>query len=288
MPRNGPAVVLVLGGGKGGAGASTITANLTMLLMGRTNQPIGVIDAGIGPNATLSKLLGAGYTSAGQCESAGLFEYLLDLTGLPQVKILMPNKLYLVPPGCLGTYAVHWHFSLLTSRFMNDPMKGADAFGEYILNKLTKLYASLGARLVLVDMPSGSLRPLVWAFVASADVINIIALDGNAHVAETQETLDTVSQILRAVGNDHARVNLVVNRALNIKGGGLLAHVPTAGINTFRLPDSREVRAWTDECSKPAILFARYARGEDYRLWRNELERLAKTVWNQVGEVLKS
>jgi hypothetical protein len=137
-------------------------------------------------------------------------------------------------------------------------------------------------------MPSGSLRPLVWAFVASADVINIIALDGNAHVAETQETLDTVSQILRAVGNDHARVNLVVNRALNIKGGGLLAHVPTAGISTFRLPDSREVRAWTDECGRPAILFARYARGEDYRLWRGELERLAKAVWNQVGEVLKS
>ncbi|MDT7971001.1 MAG: hypothetical protein RQ842_10550 [Vulcanisaeta sp.] len=282
MPRNGPAVILVLGSGKGGAGASTITANLAVLLMSRTNQPIAVIDAGIGPNATLSKLLGAGYATARQCEAGGLYEYMLDQSGLPQVKILMPNKLYLVPPGCLGTPVLHWHLPQLIGRFANDP----DAFGQYVLGKLAKLYASLGARIILVDLPSATIRPFVWAFVVSADVINIVTLFGDTHIAEAQETLDIVSQILRAY-NPHARVNLVINRVLNVKGGGSLVHFPTAGLNVFKLADSVEVRAWTDICGKPAVFFTRYAKGQDFRLWWSEVERLAKTNWNQVGEALK-
>jgi len=283
MPKNGPAVILVLGSGKGGAGASTITANLAMLLMGRTNQPIAVIDAGIGPNATLSKLLGAGYATARQCEAGGLYEYLLDQSGMPQVKVLMLNKLYLVPPGCLGTYAVHWHLPQLVGRFASDP----DAFGQYILEKLAKLYASLGARLILVDLPSASIRPFVWAFVVSADVINIVTLFGDTHIAEAQETLDIVSQILRA-NNPHAKVNLVINRVIPVKGsGGSLVHFPTAGLNVFKLADSIEVRAITDLCGKPAVSYARSARGQDFRLWWSEMERLAEANWNQVGEVLR-
>ncbi len=272
-----------MGSGKGGAGASTITANLAVLLMSRTNQPIAVVDAGVGPNATLSKLLGAGYASAGQCESAGLYEYILGLTGQPQVKVLVLNKLYLVPPGCLGTPALHWHLPQLIAKFGNDP----DAFGQYVLDKLAKLYAGLGARIVLVDLPSALIRPFVWAFVVSADVVNIVTLFGDTHIAEAQETIDIVGQVLRAY-NPRARVNLVINRVLNIKAGGSLVHLPTAGLNVFKLVDSVEVRAWTDVCGKPAVLYARYAKGQDYRLWWSEMERLAKTVWNQIGEVLRS
>jgi hypothetical protein len=250
--------------------------------MSRTNQPIAVIDAGVGPNATLSKLLGAGYATASQCEAGGLYEYLLDQSGLPQVKVLIPNKLYLVPPGCLGTYALHWHLPQLVGRFANNP----DAFGQYVLDKLAKLYAGLGARIILVDLPSATIRPFVWAFVVSADVINIVTLFGDTHIAEAQEALDVVGQILRAY-NPRARVNLVINRVLNIKGGGSLVHIPTVGLNVFKLADSVEVRAWTDICGKPAVSFTRYAKGQDFRLWWSEMERLVETVWNQVGEVLR-
>jgi|MonGeyMetagenome_1017769.scaffolds.fasta_scaffold70405_2 cellulose biosynthesis protein BcsQ len=288
MPRNGPVVVLFLGTGKGGAGVSTVTANVAVLLMRRANQPIGVIDAGIGSNATLSKLLGAGYTNPSQCASGGLYEYLLGLTGLPQ-PMNITNNLKLVPPGCLNPYAVHWHLSVLSAKYAGDPAKGPDAFADYLLGKLGKLYAGLGSRVVIIDVPSNIHRPLSWAFIASADVINIVALDGSTHVGEAQETIDVVSQVLNEPrGNRHARVNLIVNRALDIRGGGLLAHLPTAGLhNVYRLPDSREVRVWTDECRRPAVLFSRYARGEDYRQWLQELERLVRGVWDEVSEAFR-
>ena len=212
--ENGPVIALFMGPGKGGAGVSTLAANVAWLVSQRLpiGEYVGLVDASIGANATVSRLFGLGFNEGGRCVSNGLWEYILDTSGRRVKLSYKPvDKLLIVTPGCMSSVEVGWGLGELLSIFNNNP----DAVARYVQGKLVNLTIGLGARITVIDLPSSVSRPIAWPFLGISDVVVVVGKWGTLHAPEVNETLSMIEDYRQFEGR--GVITIVVENLINPK-----------------------------------------------------------------------
>jgi len=270
-----------MGSGKGGVGSSTITANVAWLTSQRmpAGEDVGVIDAGYGVNATLSKLLGVGFSDGGMCVSTGLYDYILDVKGGTQVSPVQREKLRVIGPGCLNIDAINWGLPELVSVFNKNP----DAVVRYIQDRVVRLITmlqGLRVRVVLIDLPSSAFRPLAWSLISLADIVFIIGEWGDVHVHEVNDTLSLVEAVARIVRRRIATY-VIINKALPISDSDMRRLISHTYDGLITLPYSRVVHALTSLRRDLAIRYAgdMQARREvEYREWSDGVRKVSDII----------
>jgi len=286
--ENGPVIALFMGSGKGGVGSSTITANVAWLVSQRmpAGEDVGVIDAGYGVNATLSKLLGVGFSDGGMCVSTGLYDYLLDVKGTTQVTPVQREKLRVIGPGCLSIDAINWGLPELVSVFNKNP----DAVVKYIQDRVVRLITmlqesregrqGLRVRVVLIDLPSSAFRPLAWSLISLADIVFIIGEWGDVHVHEVNDALSLVEGVAKIVKRRIATY-VIINKALPISDSDMRRLITHTYDGLITLPYSRIVHALTSLRRDAAIRYSgdMQARREvEYREWSDGVRRVSDII----------
>jgi len=282
--ENGPVVALFMGSGKGGVGSSTITANVAWLIGQRMppSENVGVIDAGYGVNATLSKLLGVGFTDTGHCVSTGFYDYLLDRRGSTQVQAKANGKLLVIGPGCLSIDDINWGLPELVSLLGNP-----NAVIRYIQERVVRLitgFQELGkqglrVRIVLIDLPSSAFRPLAWSLIGLSDVVFIVGEWGTVHVHEINDALSLVEGARKEVDRSIPTF-VIVNKVLPINTDvrRLLTH-PYDGV--LPLFYSMVVHAVTSERRDLAIRYLNdpQTRKDDfYKDWGRGIVKISDII----------
>jgi MinD-like ATPase involved in chromosome partitioning or flagellar assembly len=283
--ENGPVIALFMGSGKGGVGSSTITANVAWLVSQRMppSENVGVIDAGYGVNATLSKLLGVGFTDTGHCVSTGFYDYLLDRRGGVQVQAKANGKLLVIGPGCLSIDDINWGLPELVSILGKDP----NAVLKYIQERVVRLitgFQELGkqglrVRLVLIDLPSSAFRPLAWSLIELSDVVFIVGEWGTVHVHEVNDALSLVEGARKEVDRSIPTF-VVVNKVLPINTDvrRLLTH---SYDDVIALPYSMVVHAVTSERRDLAVRYLndpQTRRDDFYKDWGRGIIRISDII----------
>jgi len=276
--ENGPIVVLFMGSGKGGAGVSTVTANVAWLTSQRMppGEDITVVDAGYGVNATLSKLLGVGFTDGGTCVSSGLYEYILDIKGTTQIQPVPREKLKVIGPGCLNIDAINWGLPELVSVLGRNP----DAVVKYLQDRFMRIFTSANSRIILVDLPSSAFRPLAWSLLLLADIVYVVGRWGMVHVHELNDGLSLVEAVSRGV-NRRIITGVVINMTQPVSDSNmqrLISHRYDVLVN---LPYSRIVDVLTSERRDLAIRYAgdpQARREPEYRYWADSVRKLSDII----------
>jgi len=273
-------VALFMGSGKGGVGSSTITANVAWLVSQRMppGEDVGVIDAGYGVNATLSKLLGVGFSDGGMCVSTGLYDYILDVRGGTQVSPVQREKLRVIGPGCLSIDAINWGLPELVSVFNKNP----DAVVRYIQDRVVRLITmlqGLRVRVVLIDLPSSAFRPLAWSLIELSDVVFIVGEWGTVHVHEVNDALSLAEGARREVDRSIPTF-VVVNKVLPINTDvrRLLTH---SYDDVIALPYSMVVHAVTSERRDLAVRYLndpQTRRDDFYKDWGRGILRISDII----------
>ncbi len=279
--ENGPVIALFMGSGKGGVGSSTITANVAWLVSQRmpAGEDVGVIDAGYGVNATLSKLLGVGFSDGGMCVSTGLYDYILDVRGATQVSPVQREKLRVIGPGCLSIDAINWGLPELVAVFNKNP----DAVVRYIQDRVVRLITmlqGLRVRIVLIDLPSSAFRPLAWSLITLADIAFIVGEWGDVHVHEVNDALSLVEAVAKIVRRRIATY-VIVNKALPISDSDMRRLISHTYDGLITLPYSRVVHALTSLRRDLAIRYSgdMQARREvEYREWSDGVRRISDII----------
>jgi MinD-like ATPase involved in chromosome partitioning or flagellar assembly len=282
--ENGPVVALFMGSGKGGVGSSTITANVAWLVSQRMppSENVGVIDAGYGVNATLSKLLGVGFTDTGHCVSTGFYDYLLDRRGSTQVQAKANGKLLVIGPGCLSIDDINWGLPELVSLLGNP-----NTVLKYIQERVVRLitgFQELGkqglrVRIVLIDLPSGAFRPLAWSLIELSDVVFIVGEWGTVHVHEVNDALSLAEGARKEVDRSIPTF-VIVNKVLPINTDvrRLLTH---SYDDVIALPYSMVVHAVTSERRDLAVRYLNdpQTRKDDfYKDWGRGIIRISDII----------
>jgi MinD-like ATPase involved in chromosome partitioning or flagellar assembly len=276
--ENGPIVVLFMGSGKGGAGVSTVTANVAWLTSQRMppGEDITVIDAGYGVNATLSKLLGVGFTDGGTCVSSGLYEYILDVKGATQIQPVPREKLKVIGPGCLSIDAINWGLPELVSVLGRNP----DIVVKYLQDRFTRIFTSVNSRIIIIDLPSSTLRPLAWSLISMADIVFIVGEWGDVHVHEVNDALSLVEGVAKIVKRRIATY-VIVNKALPIADSDMRRLISHTYDGLVTLPYSRIVHALTSLRRDLAVRYSGdpQARREfEYRYWVDNIRKLSDII----------
>ena len=279
-------IIVNLAGGKGGAGTSTFSANLAYAL-GSTEAAygyIGVIDTALGANSTLSKLLGIP-----PLVSNGFWNYIfsrfcdqncgIDYSPNVDVKPEPIQHMLVVTSGTYTALQIDWGLAYITARLGSDPYRVGWALHDVILELILERVMRGGANLVLVDVPSTISRPLVWALLMMARIVNVVVKAGSTHQDEAMETLQIVREVLNqrtSMGMPPFDVVLIVNQAM--PGDNTVNDLKARGAPMTEarvLPASPAVQVITDRLKEPAV---KYDVPEDkyFRKWREEVLSIAR------------
>ena len=281
-------VIVNLAGGKGGVGTSTVTANMAYALgsAGATYGAIGVIDTAYGANSTLSKLLGIpplatngfwNYVFARFCDTNCQIPH--DAVSItPQAR----ERLWVITSGTYEAFMIDWGLSYVLSRLNNDPNRVGWAFHDAVLELIMNALMPRGVNLVIIDVPSTIFKPLVWALLMIARIVNVVVKAGSTHQDEAVEVLNFVRDVLNwRVGHGYGSfdVVLIVNQAL--PGDNTVNELKSRGVpmlETRVLPYSPAVQVITDVLKDVAILYDE--PGDKYfRKWREEVMNLARSEY---------
>ena len=281
-------VIVNIAGGKGGVGTSTLTANMAYALgsAGAAYGTIGVVDTAYGANSTLSKLLGIpplatngfwNYVFSKYCDQDCQLPH-----GTASITPQAREHIWVVTSGTYESFMIDWGLSYILSKFGNDPNRVSWELYDTIVEILLSGLMPRGVNLVLVDIPGSVFKPLIWAFLMLARIVNVVVKAGSTHQDEALEMLNFVRDVLNwRVSRNYGSfdVILVVNHAL--PGDNTANELKSRGVpmlETRVLPYSPAVQVITDVLKDIAVL---YDVPEDkyFRKWKEEVLNLARNEY---------
>ena len=277
-----------MGGERAGGVTVPKPANIAYALgsTGATYGTIGVIDTAYGANSTLSKLLGIpplatngfwNYIFSKYCDPGCQLPH-----GTASITPQAREHIWAITSGTYEAFMIDWGLSYVLSRFGNDPNKVSWEFYDTLVDVILNGLMPRGVNMVIVDVPSTIFKPLVWALLMIARIVNVVVKAGSTHQDEALEVLNFVRDVLNwrvSRGYGSFDVVLIVNQAL--PGDNTANELKSRGVpmlETRVLPYSPAVQVITDILKDIAVL---YDVPEDkyFRRWREEVLNLARSEY---------
>ncbi|GAB6946101.1 hypothetical protein JCM16161A_02310 [Vulcanisaeta sp. JCM 16161] len=277
-------IIVNLAGGKGGVGTSTVTANMAYALgqAGSAYGTIGLIDLAYGANSTLSKLLGVPPLRTNGFWNYITAKYYPYQDSSPDITPSLVQQIALIPSGTIEAHRIDWALSYLLSKMGNDPDRVGWALyndvAELIINRLGRYMPSL----VMIDVPSTIFKPLAWAVLMMARVVNVVVKAGSTHQDEAMEVLELVSAVINQraqMGVPTPDVFLIVSQAL--PGDNTANELKSRGApmrGTYVLPYSPAVHYITDYMKDLAIKYD-VPQDKFFRQWRETIVAIARNEY---------